>query len=98
MKRPAPVLWLLESSRRENRTLRKELRAREQTIDNQKHELAVQKRRASVWRRTALELAPAVSPKAMSVCLMQVESDELADAPEIDDRKRNAPRPPRSLP
>lgn len=51
-------------------------------IDDLKHELAVQTCRAQRWRRTALELAPKVSPKAMDVCLLQVQSDEIADLPE----------------
>lgn len=72
----APVM---RANRRQSRTIR----ALRRENDLLKHELAVQERRAARWRRTALELAPKVGPKAMDVCLLQAQSDEIADLPEV---------------
>jgi hypothetical protein len=68
---------------RANARQSKTIRTLRQENDRLRHELAVQERRASRWRRTALELAPKVGPRAMDVCLMQAQSDELADLPEV---------------
>ena len=83
MRHPAPVLALLRRTQKQNRRQRQDLIDALRHIDNLKQELAVQTRRAQRWRRTALELAPRVSPKAMDVCLLQVQSEEIADLPEV---------------
>lgn len=85
--RPAPVIALLLRVQRKNRRQREDLQDARVFIDDLRHELAVQTRRSQRWRRTALELAPKVSPKAMDVCLMQVQSDDLADLPEAKGKR-----------
>ena len=71
---------------------RQALRIRSQSATIQKQHLVIeslrldlseQERRARRWRRTALELGPQVSPRAMDVLLMEVQREELMDLPEV---------------
>lgn len=83
MKRPAPVIALLLKTQRRNREQREQLREDDRLIDTLQRALTVQTRRADQWRRTAMELAPKVGPKAMDGCLLQVQWDEIQDLPEV---------------
>lgn len=56
-------------------------------LDDARHEAAMERRRADRWRRTALEMAPRIGPKAMSVCLFQVQSDEIEALPETKEHR-----------
>lgn len=75
-----PVLYVNACQARQIRRLL-------QHVDRLDAELAVQTRRAHRWRRTALELGPKVSPKAMDVLLLQVQSEEIEDLPEVRGRR-----------
>ena len=80
---PAPVVALLLKTQRRNREQREQLREDDRLIDTLQRALSVQTRRADRWRRTALEMAPRIGPRAMDVCLLQVQSDEIEDLPEV---------------
>lgn len=83
MKHPAPVIALLLKTQKRNREQRDQLHEDDRLIDTLERALNVQTRRAERWRRTALELAPKVGPKAMDICLLAVQSDEIEDLPEV---------------
>lgn len=83
MRHPAPVMALLNRSRRTNRALRQTTRDQQVEIDGLRRLLEVQDRRARQWQRTAMELAAKVGPKAMDGCLLQVQWDEIQDLPEV---------------
>lgn len=82
MRHPAPVMALLNTLRRKNRALRQQVRDQEVLIHSLQLRCDLQERRSARWRRTALELAPKVNARAMDVCLLQVQSEEIEDLPE----------------
>lgn len=82
MKRPAPVIRLLLRVQKRSREQQDRLRDDARLIDTLERALSVQTRRADQWRRTAMELAAKVGPKAMDGCLLQVQWDEIQALPE----------------
>jgi hypothetical protein len=88
VKVPHPVIavaWRLAAT---NRRLRAEL-------DEMKAELSVARCRERRWRKAA-HVACEGNPAALRLVQIQADSDDWADAPEIEDRQRNTF--PRSLP
>lgn len=71
-----PVLYV---NAQQARAIRNLVRQR----DRLEADLLIQERRAQRWRRAALELGPKVGPRAMDVLLMQVQSEEIEDLPEM---------------
>lgn len=91
----APVLCLLERTRRERNDLRGELARVREELNETKAELCVAKVRERRWRRLAFKWGGG-HPEARREWVWQAMTDDIADAPEIEETDRNAG--PRSLP
>jgi hypothetical protein len=84
-----PLVVLLWRQVRVTRELRGELRSAHHAADAYKAECCVYKQRAKRYQQLAVRSA-AGNPQAMDAVLWQIQSDDLADLPEIE-APRSAP-------
>lgn len=90
MNRPAPLLSLLHRLRAERNDLRGQLAVALEQIDSLKADLSVAKCREKRWRGLAFKWGGG-HPEAMTDMAWRAMSDDIADAPEVDERN-TAPR------